>query len=80
MAQILVRQLDDRLVNALKQHARDEGLPLEAYLRNALQNIAARPTQADRSEAMQRLQKLWDSQPKASADSVPEIRTLRENP
>jgi plasmid stability protein len=49
MAQVLIRQLDDQVVAALRARARDRGVSLEQSLRDLL-TAAARETDALREE------------------------------
>lgn len=43
MAQVLIRQLDDQLVQRLRQQAKRRGLSLEQSLREILHQAAAEP-------------------------------------
>lgn len=43
MAQVLIRQLDDQVVERLRQQAKQRGISLEQSLRNLLTRIAMAP-------------------------------------
>lgn len=45
MAQVLIRQLDEQLVERLRQQAKRRGLSLEQSLRDILRQAAPEPTQ-----------------------------------
>ena len=45
MAQVLIRQLDDQLVERLRQQAKRRGLSLEQSLRDILRQAATEPAQ-----------------------------------
>jgi len=49
MAQVLVRQLDDHVVNALRARAKAQGLSLEQSLREELARLRATTPAAGRS-------------------------------
>ncbi|MEZ6104433.1 MAG: hypothetical protein R3E01_36310 [Pirellulaceae bacterium] len=77
MAQIKVRDLDDWIVNVLRDHALSSGNSLEQHLRDVLKNAALAN---QKSFAAQQLEHLAAFKQKHGiiADSTPDIRQDRE--
>ena len=75
MALVQVRDIPETTLNALKAQAAERGLSLTAYLRAELDKLAARPTNA---EIVDRLARRHRSGGPTVADTVAEIRRLRE--
>jgi Ribonuclease G/E len=78
MGQILVRKIDDAVLERLKILAKDRDMPVEALARAAIEETARRRTNQEMREGLQRLHELWKSSPKSTVDSVPIIRSLRD--
>lgn len=77
MARVLVRNLDDEIVDALKRKAKLRGCSLEQELRDILAE-AARPTVEERLALSDRLRSLTlDRHQSDSTDLVREERDLR---
>jgi transposase len=75
MALVQVRDVSEATVRALKAQAAERGLTLTAYLRAELDRLAARPTNA---EVVERLARRNRRGGPTSADTVAEIRRIRE--
>lgn len=75
MALVQVRDVSETTLNSLKAHAAERGLTLSAYLRNELERLAARPTNA---EIVDRLSRRDRRGGPSVADTVAEIRRARE--
>lgn len=78
MGQILVRKIDDAVLERLKVLAKDQNMPVEALARSALEEKARRQTNEEIREGLKRLEELWRRSPSNSADSVPTLRALRD--
>jgi hypothetical protein len=76
MALVQVRDVPETTLNALKAQAAERGLTLTAYLRGELEKLAGRPTNA---EAVERLARRNRRGGPTVADTVAEIRRLRES-
>jgi antitoxin FitA len=76
MALVQVRDVPEVTLNALKVKAAERGLTLTAYLRAELEKLAARPTNAEIVERLARRDRRGGP---AVADTVAEIRRLRES-
>ena len=74
MAQLLVRQLDDRVVNALKARARRHNRSLEQELREIL-SAAAKST---KEEALRFADEIRSRHPYSNVDSADLIREDRD--
>lgn len=76
MADVTIRRLDDRVVQALKEHARSRHRSLEAELRDAITQ------HAERLSKMRRLRvaalRISAEAPPQTSDSVELLRELRE--
>lgn len=75
MPLVQVRDVAESTLNSLKAHAAERGLTLSAYLRNELDRLAARPTNAEVAERLARRER--EGGPSV-ADTVAEIRRTRE--
>jgi antitoxin FitA len=75
MAIVQVRDVPQRTVSALKARAAERGQTLTAYLRDELDRLAARPTNA---EVVERLARRDRRDGPTAADTVAEIRRIRE--
>jgi plasmid stability protein len=75
MALVQVRGVPEETVHALKVRAAERGLSLTAYLRAELDRIATRPTNA---EIVDRLARRQRADGPTVADTVDEIRRLRD--
>ena len=75
MALVQVRDVAESTLNSLKANAAERGLTLSAYLRNELDRLAARPTNAEIAERLARRER--EGGPSV-ADTVAEIRRVRE--
>ncbi|KAF0230802.1 MAG: hypothetical protein FD175_1249 [Beijerinckiaceae bacterium] len=78
MGQIVVRKIDDGLLDRLRMVAKDRNLPLEAFARNVLEEAAQRRTAAETREWLKKLDEVRDMTLVKGLDSVPLIRKLRE--
>ncbi len=76
MAQVIVRNLDDDVVAALKRRARRRGRPLEQELRDIL-TAAARPTRTDLLAEIDRIRAM--TPPGPPIDSTALIRADRDS-
>jgi hypothetical protein len=75
MSLVQVRDVPEATVRALKALAAERGLTLSAYLRNELDRIAARPTNAEIVERVSRRSRRGGP---TVAETVAEIRRTRE--
>ena len=75
MALVQVRDVSEATLNSLKTHAAERGLTLSGYLRNELDRLAARPTNAEIVERLARRERRGGP---SVADTVAEIRRTRE--
>jgi plasmid stability protein len=75
MGQVLVRNLDDHVVDMLKARAEQHGYSLEQELRLIL-TAAARPTPLERVAAARRIRALGDGRPRS--DSTQLVREDRD--
>lgn len=75
MSNVLVRNLDDAVVEEHKRRARDQGISLEEQLRRVLAE-AATPTLAEILEDMARIRAMTPSGPRTSAEDL--IREIRD--
>lgn len=75
MGQILVRNLEDEVIERLKQRARRENSSLEQVVRRLLTE-AAKPSRAESIEAIRRIRKRIG---RVSGDSTALIREDRDN-
>ncbi len=75
MGQILVRNIEDDVVDRLKANARQAGLSLEEVARNALRE-AAKPS---RAELLAELDRIRSMSPFSPVDSTNLIREDRDN-
>lgn len=74
MAQVLVRQVDEAVVESLKRKAAARGTSLEAYVRD----IMTREAQETRAELVARLRARLAEQPKQTSDSTAWLRARRD--
>lgn len=75
MAQVLIRNLDDELVERLKKSAEAKGVSLEAYLRTKLGEIApSRAQLVAEINALARQSRPWKKGEPTSVDYVREGR------
>lgn len=74
MAQILVRQLDDAVVERVKRRAAAAGTSLEGYVRD----LITRDAQDDRAALIEELRALRAAQPPQTSDSTDYIRRWRD--
>ena len=79
MGQILVRKIDDAVLERLKLLANDRNMPVEALARVALEEVAKRRTEKEMRSWLSRLDELRAMTPVKGIDSVPIIRELREH-
>lgn len=75
MALVQVRDVPEDTVRALKAQAAERGLTLTAFLRDAFNRLAARPTNAEIVERLARRNRRGGP---STADTVAEIRRIRE--
>lgn len=75
MSSVLVRNLDDEVVEEHKRRARDQGISLEEQLRRVLAE-AARPTLAEILQDMARIRAMTPPGPRTSAEDL--IREIRD--
>ncbi|MGH3499721.1 MAG: FitA-like ribbon-helix-helix domain-containing protein [Nocardioidaceae bacterium] len=75
MPLVQVRDVPEATLNALKAQAAGRGLTLSAYLRDQLDRLAARPTNA---EIVERLARRRRHGGPTVAETVSEIRKARE--
>jgi plasmid stability protein len=74
MAQVLVRQLDDAVVERIKRKAAARGTSLEGYVRDLIN----RDAQEDRRALIAELDALRAAQPPQTSDSTDDIRRWRD--
>ncbi|WP_270937621.1 FitA-like ribbon-helix-helix domain-containing protein [Falsiroseomonas oryzae] len=74
MAQVLVRQVDEAVVESLKRKAAARGTSLEAYVRE----IMTRDAQETRAELVARLRARMAGQPQQTSDSTRLLRAFRD--
>ena len=74
MGQLLVRQVDDAVVEALKRKAAARGASLESYIREVL----ARDARESRTELVARLRSRLADQPRQTSDSTAWLRARRD--
>lgn len=74
MALVQVRDVSETTLRSLKAHAAERGLTLTAYVRQELDRLAARPTNADIVERLARRERTGGP---TLADTVAEIRRTR---
>lgn len=79
MGQILIRKIDDGALERLHILARERGMPLETFARNAIEEIAQRRTGDEMKDWLDKLEKLRATTPVQGVDSVPLIRRMRED-
>ncbi|MCA3655204.1 MAG: hypothetical protein IOB85_01270 [Methylobacterium sp.] len=79
MGQILVRKIDDTVLERLKVLAKERNMPVEALARLALEEKAQRQTADEMRAWLNRLGELRAMTPVKGIDSVPIIRELRDN-
>jgi antitoxin FitA len=75
MARIQIRNISETTVRALKARAAERGLTLSAFLRAELDRLATRPTNAEIVERLARRNRRGGP---SAADTVAEIRRIRE--
>ena len=75
MALVQVRDVSETTLNSLKVRAAERGLTLSAYLRNELDRLAARPTNAEIVERLARRDRRGGP---STLDTVEEIRRTRD--
>jgi hypothetical protein len=75
MALIQIRDVSETTVRALKARAAERGLTLTAYLRAELDRLATRPSNAEIVERLARRNRRGGP---TAADTVAEIRRIRE--
>ncbi|MBZ0228213.1 MAG: hypothetical protein K8F58_07140 [Bauldia sp.] len=75
MGQIIVRNLDDAVIERLKATAREKGQSLEQTIRDALTEL----TRPSRAEAVAEAQRIRSMSPPSSLDSTTLIREDRDN-
>lgn len=78
MALVQVRDVPDETVARLKAQAKQRGLTMAAYIRDELEKLAERPTNA---EVMQRILEnpIKPLRPMKTDETVAIIRELRDN-
>lgn len=74
MAQVLVRQLDDGVVERLKRKAAARGVSLEGYVRELMNRDAAE----DRAALIGQIRAMREAQPPQTSDSTDFIRRWRD--
>lgn len=74
MAQVLVRQVDEAVVESLKRKAAARGTSLEGYVRDVL----AREAKETRADLVARLRARLAEQPPATSDSTAFLRARRD--
>lgn len=79
MGQILVRKIDDAVLERLKLLAKERNMPVEALARNALEEIANRRTDAETRQWLANMERIRRMSPPSNEDSVPLLRKLRED-
>jgi plasmid stability protein len=75
MAQLLVRNIDENVMDALRRKAKAEGLSLEEMARRALRDIA-RPSREELLAEIDRIRAMSKADP--TFDSTRELRKLRD--
>lgn len=78
MGQILVRKIDDAVLERLKVLAKERNMPVEALVRSTLEEAANRQTATEMRAWLKRLDELRAMTPVKGVDSVPIIRKLRD--
>ncbi|MCA3630835.1 MAG: ribbon-helix-helix protein, CopG family [Methylobacterium sp.] len=79
MGQILVRKIDDALLERLKLLAKDRNMPVEALARAALEEAAQRRTSEETRDWLERMERLRAMTPASTVDSVTILRAMRDN-
>ena len=79
MGQILIRKIDDGALERLQILAKERGMPLEAYARAAIEEVAKRPTPEETRIWLERLDELRKMSPPSDVDSVSILRALRDS-
>lgn len=74
MAQVLVRQVDESVVESLKRKAAARGTSLEGFVREVL----TREAKETRAELVARLRARLAEQPRRTSDSTRLLRELRD--
>jgi plasmid stability protein len=74
MPQVLVRQVDEAVVESLKRKAAARGTSLEAYVRD----LMARDAQETRADLVARLRARLAQQPAQTSDSTHLLRAFRD--
>lgn len=77
MGQVLVRNLEDEVIETLKRRAAESGLSLEEQLRQILRDAASAAKEEDIEEAMARCRAMTPPGPRALAEDI--IREIRDN-
>jgi plasmid stability protein len=79
MAQILLRDVDDALVDRLKERARQNHRSLEGEIKAILEEEAPlRATKAEALAIVDKCQRHWQAQGKTFSDSAKIIRKMRD--
>ena len=76
MAQVLVRQLDDKLVERLKKRAKEHGRSLQSEVKNILEEAA--PDYEGAWKRIAKLKKTLKQAGRTFSDSTPLIREERD--
>lgn len=79
MGQILIRKIDDAALERLQTLAKERGMPLEAFARNAIEQAAQRRTDQETRDWLKRLDELRKMSPPSDVDSVSILRALRDS-
>jgi len=75
MGSVIVRNLDDATIGALKERAAREGTSLEQFLRDRLAELA-RPS---RAELLEEIRAIRERTPVTGQSVVDDIRAYRDN-
>jgi len=79
VGQILVRKIDDAVLERLKLLAKERNMPVETLARSALEEAAQRQTNEELRDWVKRIAELRAMTPVKGVDSVPLIRKLRDS-
>lgn len=77
MADLLIRNVDETVLQTLKRRAEAKGTSLQHEAKDAL-GKGAMLTKADRRAVIDGLHRLWGERPHLSEGSVPFVRAERE--
>ena len=78
MGQILVRKINDEVLERLRRLADERKVPLEAFARQALERVSKQLTADEMREAFANLERVRAAFPKSDKNSTDTLRALRD--